>query len=376
MKVAALCDFPYWQKDVGTFVRYASLCDSLAKICDLTAISTESLHSKQKAEIEALPYRVIDRHALKKINAEHSPPTAAPARPGHEMTLATIRHFCITEQIDAVLTPYFNREWMIQNLPAHIVRIIDTHDCQSQRTRSFARHGLVPTFAMTPEQEGAELDKYDITLAMSDEDHAEFSAITDRPVVTAPFRLTPKPVYRARPSGSELLFIAAKSQVNDLTLAYLLSEVMPLVGRDTTLHVIGNVTMPTVIPRGIKIQRHANVEDVSWIYGAVDLALNPTYAGGGVKTKTLEAIRFGVPILTSDEGARGLRGLLPDDLIANDKEHMAYMIRVLLDDPKRREALSEEMLRRLNAENNETWLQPFGHILRAQIARKREEHGR
>lgn len=376
MKVAALCDFPYWQKDVGTFVRYASLCDTLARACDLTVISTNSLHVAQQAEVRALPYRVVDRRELKKINEEHGllPPAGIPA--AQAMNVAAIRHICTTEDFDAVLTPYFNREWMIRHLPDHIVRIIDTHDCQSQRTRSFARHDLVPTFAMTPEQEGAELDKYDIALAMSDEDQAEFAAITKRPIVTAPFRLKAKPVYRARPSGSELLFIAAKSQINDLTLEYLLSEVMPLVGRDTNLHVVGNVTMPDKVPKGLRIQRHENVADVSWIYGAVDLALNPTYAGGGVKTKTLEAIRFGVPILTSDEGARGMRGLLPDDLIVNDKERMAYMIRVLLDDPARREALSQEMLSRLNAEDSESWLKPFVHILRAQIARKREEQGR
>jgi glycosyltransferase involved in cell wall biosynthesis len=130
--------------------------------------------------------------------------------------------------------------------------------------------------------------------------------------------------------------------------------------------------MSSFTPPNVKIVRHENVEDVAWIYGAMDLALNPTYAGGGVKTKTLEAIRFGVPILTSDEGARGMRNLLPDALVVNDKETFAYKIRELLDDPALRLKLSQDMLRNLAEEDSESWLDGFQHILKALRAGKLE----
>ena len=114
------------------------------------------------------------------------------------------------------------------------------------------------------------------------------------------------------------------------------------------------------------------VEDLVDIYGKVDLALNPTYAGGGVKTKTLEAICYGVPVLTSDEGARGMRNLLPDELIANDKESFAYKINVLLDNFRLRTQLSKQMIQNVVTENSDVWIEPFGHIINAVRAAKLE----
>ena len=166
------------------------------------------------------------------------------------------------------------------------------------------------------------------------------------------------------------MFIAAKSDVNNMTLAYLMEQVLPLVPRDLTFHVVGNVTVPEARPANVKLVHHVDVEDLAWIYRAVDLALNPTYAGGGIKTKTLEAIAYGVPVITSDEGARGLESLLPADLICNDKETFAHRIATLLDDPARRTELSRQMLDALRVEDSDSWLPAFAHLLRAAHARK------
>lgn len=373
MKIATLCDFPYWEGNIGSAVRYESLCQSLTQVCDLTMICSVALGTDYHAFARHAPYRLIDRGVLKDINVQLGNPTIPGVRPDRQVTVCTIKHLCETEGFDAVVTPYFNRYWMVEHIPRDILRVIDTHDCQSHRTRSFAAHGLTPTFIMNPESEGKELGKYDIALSMSDEDTAEFSNMTTTPAITAPFRLPPHPIYRARETGAEVLFIAAKSPVNDLTLAYLLRDVLPLVNRNLTLHVVGNVTIPDAPPSvNIKLVHHTDVADLAWIYGAMDLALNPTYAGGGVKTKTLEAISYGVPVITTDEGARGLRNLLPNLLIANDKESFAYKIGMLLNDSNLREQISQQMLSNLIAERKEDWLQPFVHLVRAGRAARLE----
>ncbi len=375
MKLACLSDFPYWDGLIGSHVRYQSLCMSLARVCDLTMIATVTPHQRYDHSIRRLSYRVITRPKLKEIYTQIGCPKQNGVPPDKQLEVASISHLVAAEGFDAVLTPYFNRDWMLQGLPADVVRIIDTHDCQSQRTRSFLRHGMVPTLLMTPEREGRELDRYDIALVMSDEDHSEFATMTDIPLVTAPFRLPPNPVYRSRPEASEVLFIAAKSDVNSLTLNYLLQEILPLTNRPLNLHLVGSIETPEAHPSNVNIRRHVDIDDVSWIYGAVDLAVNPTFAGGGVKTKTLEAIRYGVPILTSDEGARGLRGLLPPELIVNDKERFAWSICALLDDRALRERLSRDMIARLQAEGVDDWLAPFAQVLQASRSMKLEAAG-
>ncbi|MBN9889823.1 glycosyltransferase family 4 protein [Salipiger abyssi] len=372
MKIAALCDFPYWEANVGTAIRYESLCQSLSNVCDLTVISSVTMHEKFASFAEQAPYELIDRKHLKTLVATLGAGDIPGVRADRQLAVRGIKHYLESNGFDGVLTPYFNRKWMIEHLSPDIVRIIDTHDCQSQRTRSFARHGLTPTFSMTPESEGAELSYYDIAIAMSDEDHAEFVQMTDIPIVTAPFRLPVRDIYRARQNAQDLLFIAAQSDVNDMTLDYLLRQIMPLVRQQTNLHIVGNVTVPDFQPPNTTVINHERVEDLVEIYGKVDLALNPTYAGGGVKTKTLEAICYGVPILTSDEGARGMRHLLPDTLVANDKETFAYRIGALLADPRLRTRLSKQMIQNVVVERSDAWTEPFRHILATLRADKLE----
>lgn len=364
MKVAALCDFPYWERRVGTAIRYESLCQSLSRICDLTVISSISLPFRYKLFPSQSPYDFKDRKFLQKINDTLPQEPIPGLATKHHVTVRAIKSYLESENFDAVLTPYFNRKWMVEHLNPNIVRIIDTHDCQSQRTRSFARHGMLPTFNLTPEAEGKLLDCYDLVIAMSDEDHEEFSKITLRPIVTAPFRLPLNPIYSHDPKSNELLFIAANSPVNNLTLEYLLRDILPLVPRRVVLHVVGNVAVPDIYPSNVDIEIHRDVDDISPIYRRVALSLNPTYAGGGVKTKTLEAISFGVPVLNSDEAARGMRHLIPDELIANDKEVFAWRIENLLRDHELRNSLSKALISNLEAENNQAWVPIFASALK------------
>lgn len=373
MKIAALCDFPYWEATFGTAVRYASLCEALGVACDLTIICTVTLQSRFQGFAKDKPYRLLDRRALQAVDESKALPELPGVRPDRQMELRSLKHVVESEGFDAVLTPYFNRAWMTRHIDPAILRIVDTHDCQSQRTRSFLRHGLVSTFPMTPEEEGRHLDTYDLALAMSDDDHAEFVGMTRTPIVTAPFRLARNDIYSPIVRGRDLLFVAAQSEVNALTLRYLMHQVLPLVGMPVRLHVAGSVVIPDQIPANVDLVRHDRVEDISTIYRGIDLALNPVYAGGGVKTKTLEALSFGVPIVTSDEGARGLRHLIPDDLVANDKDVFAWRIRSLLGDAERRRALSRDIMRRLAEEDTIGWTVAFLRILRAVQATKRQE---
>ena len=366
MKIAAVCDFPYWQADVGSAVRQKSLCQSLSDICDLTVLCSAPLSEEYAGFAESAPYRLLDGAALDKIATTIPGPGMPGIPPERTTAVQAIRHYCETEDVDAVVTPYFNRFWMIEHIRRDILRIVDTIDCQSQRTRSFAQHGLTPTFHMTAAQEGALLDRYDLALAISDEDQAAFQQMTDIPIVTVPFRFPARPLPTGRrTTGNALMFIAARSPVNDMTLRYLLQDIMPLVNRRTLLRILGSVTVPDKLPGNTAIIRPGRVADLATVYAQTDLALNPTFAGGGVKTKTLEAIAYGVPILTSDEGARGLRALLPDLLIANDKETFAHRIGVLLDAPTRRAALTEQMLGNLAAERPDNWQSALLHLLTA-----------
>lgn len=58
--------------------------------------------------------------------------------------------------------------------------------------------------------------------------------------------------------------------------------------------------------------RYARVElldgtdDLAGCYGSADLVLVPVFAGGGTKLKTLEALAYGRPVISTGQGVRGL----------------------------------------------------------------------
>ncbi|KIT15144.1 glycosyltransferase [Jannaschia aquimarina] len=353
MKIAALCDFPFWEKRIGSAVRMSSLCDTLARHLDLTVIS--SVVADRPARRSAWSLRGADE-----LGIEADMP--------REDIAARIAEAVIDSEADAVLTPYLNRGWMASAVPRDVLRVVDTHDCQSQRAASLARHGLKSSISISGREEGAALDRYDLALAMSQEDAMAFRQMTRTPLVIAPFRLPLAPL-RDRGDGQTLLFVAADSPVNRVTLHFLIREILPLVRAPFRLRVVGSVDVPE-IPDGMAVEVLRDVPDLKPIYAETDLALSPIYAGGGVKTKTLEPLCYGRPVMTTDEGARGLRHLIPDDLIANDKETFAYRIGLILSDAARRKSLSQDIIRRVRNEDVESWIPPFKALLGTMCATK------
>ncbi|MBY6127065.1 hypothetical protein [Roseovarius atlanticus] len=138
MKIAAVCAFPFWQADIGSAVRMDSLCRALSDICELHVLCSAPLSEDHAGFAEIAPYQLLDGAALGQI-ARAAPGSGLPA-------VRAIAQYCAAQGVE------------VEQLPRHILRIIDTHDCQSQRARSFAQHGLIPTFVMDAVQEGALLD--------------------------------------------------------------------------------------------------------------------------------------------------------------------------------------------------------------------------
>jgi len=363
MKLAAICDFAYWDEPLGSAVRFGSLARSLSKAMDLTVVTTKPLGLSADQVRSHEPFSVFDAEDLERVSPGCTHETDLRPHQVRDNLAKAIKTFITNEGFDAVLTPYFNRKWMVEQLSPDLIKLIDTHDCQSQRARSLRKHGLKPTFDLTPDQEAEALEDYDLALVMSDDDLEEFSGFSRIPMVVAPFRL---PLDRLIASHSkrqpradkpEIIFVAANSEVNRRTLSFLLQEILPFVGFPITLNLVGNVEFSdSGVPPSVEVVRHVGVEDLRPIYQRSHLALNPTFAGGGVKTKTLEALAFGVPVLTTDEGARGLAHLIPSELIANSREAFTFQLRSLLNNQDLREKYTERQTRNVLEEPTDQWL--------------------
>jgi glycosyltransferase involved in cell wall biosynthesis len=106
------------------------------------------------------------------------------------------------------------------------------------------------------------------------------------------------------------------------------------------------------------------VADLDSAYQTFDIAINPVRVGGGLKIKTVEALGAGLPLVTTPEGARGLRDAEGTAfLVARDADEFAAHLRELIASQERRRQIAAGAHRlatdRLGAEAC------FGPLLRA-----------
>lgn len=126
-------------------------------------------------------------------------------------------------------------------------------------------------------------------------------------------------------------------------LRFIVSEVLARIHPAPTLTVVGSVPESVIsefsINQGVRFT--GRVEDVRPHITGAKVFLAPITSGSGIKTKILEAMAMGAPVVTNSVGAEGLMAVRGRDIVVEDNpSDLAVAVKELLDDPARRMALS------------------------------------
>ena len=80
-----------------------------------------------------------------------------------------------------------------------------------------------------------------------------------------------------------------------------------------------------------RVSLHENPKDLESLYGNAAVFINPVFRGSGLKIKNIDAIRAGVPVVTTSIGVEG-SGLIPGKhlLVADSEEPFEASVRTLL----------------------------------------------
>jgi glycosyltransferase involved in cell wall biosynthesis len=200
---------------------------------------------------------------------------------------------------------YFNA------LPSNVTRILDTHDRLSRRAL-FTSLGLTPGFFYTSvDDERHGLARADIILAIQDNEVSYF-ADAGPPVLVIGHIAPPAFVNRTYPHLETLGYIGARNKFNEYSLRAFLPAFSDYAAASTTsitLRVAGNICNAFNEP-AFRSLPHIDfvgyVDSPASFYDSIDLVINPTLVGTGLKIKSLEAISYGVPVLSTDIGWDGL----------------------------------------------------------------------
>lgn len=144
------------------------------------------------------------------------------------------------------------------------------------------------------------------------------------------------------------------------TLKMIVSEILPLMKNDYKLYVIGKC--PDYIQKSYKnnskIEFCGRVDDLREYVKSTAVFLSPIAYGTGVKTKIVEAMAMGMPVVTNSVGIEGIHAEVGKDIIVSDDyKIIAKETDELLSNQKMREEIGHNA--RKFAENTFRWEKVF-----------------
>lgn len=260
--------------------------------------------------------------------------------------LAATRLLAETTQYDAVIANYVWCSSLLECFGEGTVRIVDTHDAFGGRHELARDAGMDPHwFYTTQAEEGRGLDRAHLVLAIQEQEAEYFRTVTKRPVVTIEYAA--EPAY-LQPNPTGLLTVGYLGSGNPWNvqsvelfdaLAVAALERLPVERRPAML-LFGGITR--AVKQLSAMQPVGLVDEVADAYRRIDLVVNPMVGGTGLKIKTVEALAFGKPVLSTKAGGAGLERIHPD-LLHEDIEAMTARMVELLAAPETMVELTQKM---------------------------------
>ncbi|WP_240007232.1 glycosyltransferase family 4 protein [Pseudaquidulcibacter saccharophilus] len=223
------------------------------------------------------------------------------------------------------------------------------HDFISQRFDDFKASGTKEkTSFLTFEDEMALLSNADIVIAIQKEEADKIKnglhAGTD--VVVCPIAADIYDKFNAK-DANNVLFLGSGAAPNVDGILWFISEVWPKIiekNPNARLKIAGsvcskiNVDNPTIELMGI-------VDDLVGFYQSGNIVISPLRLGSGLKVKLIEAAGHAKAVVATTITLQGVYDEFKDALvIADEANDFANAIINLLDDNKKREILSENIL--------------------------------
>lgn len=189
------------------------------------------------------------------------------------------------------------------------IKVLDLHD-RLARAEQYTSIGQEPKFFYTTEaRELQAVARADIALCIQDNEKAYFEK-AGVPVFTFG-HILPRAYLDRRFSKLQTVgYIGAYNVFNIHAMERLLPEFARLAEEfpDLRLRLGGGIcnAIPDTYPF---VEKLGHVPTLAEFYGGIDLALNPTLVGTGLKIKTVEALSHGVPLVSTRVGMDGLPAL-------------------------------------------------------------------
>ncbi|MCG2582826.1 glycosyltransferase [Massilia sp. TS11] len=234
-----------------------------------------------------------------------------------------IAQLCAKYAVDTVICSYVFQSRLLDYVPNHVLKILDTHDKFTDRYAILDGLGKPREFfSCTREEEGQYLSRADVALARRDEEAVFFDSISTARVYTVPHLEEKCYLPKGTQALREVGIVASCNLINlDIVVSFIrelirqqprgwpfkllvAGEVLSLMNRDDAEHQ-AILAHPDVEFLGF-------VDDIRDFYLRVDMIVCPIMSGTGINVKTVQCLAYGVPLLATQHASKGVATDLAD----------------------------------------------------------------
>jgi glycosyltransferase involved in cell wall biosynthesis len=260
-----------------------------------------------------------------------------------DQLLPQIKGLHEVETFEVALIVYVFMSKVISVFPKSVRTIIDANDLMGDRHRNYLNAGLQPQwFSTKPKQEIQALNRANAVIAIQEGEADYFRRHVSSEVFCVGH--IPPPNAKTLPDsrGARLLFVGSANPINIQGLEWFIAAVLPKIQADMPnceLAIAGPAGRERRWPNGVIAL--GQVESLEKAYAEATVIVNPVLFGTGLAVKSIEALGFGKPLVTTTAGARGLGAEFSSALsIAQNENEFAQSVLRLLQNKAERNELS------------------------------------
>lgn len=182
------------------------------------------------------------------------------------------------------------------------------------------------------EEEIRRVNHFDKVMCISEDEKAFFSQFAQRPeYYYVPFFMEKNISPKNENIKYHIMFIGSDNPHNRKGIQWFFENVCPYLFSSIRIVIVGSITKyitPTTNVTCLPL-----VEKISDIYHRSKISICPLLGGTGMKIKVVEALSFGLPVVTTSKGLAGFSSKIKNGcLVADTPEKFARMIQLLLSD--------------------------------------------
>lgn len=222
-------------------------------------------------------------------------------------------------QSDLVICSYCFHSKILEFIPEDVIKIIDTHDKMGNRHDILRSKGArVGFFSCTQDDEAAYLKRADVVFARNEAEARYFDSIVGKSCsIVVPHFEPPRFKTEVPEKLRKIGIVASANDINHLIATEFINTCRLNFGDSNwpfVLCIAGNIKQLIETEQWFidwdsryeVIQLKGFVKQISEFYHEVDLIVSPVTIGTGINVKTVEALAYGMPLVTTKIGSRGI----------------------------------------------------------------------